>query len=145
MCMKLNPAVCSFRLTQPCFMSRQYKTRPAGQCCDAFGMSGEYLSGLEEKPHLFLFVAKLWICSQEAGPGFDGVPDDAVQQQRPAPHFVISGNKWTSPKSTGCSCIFLFLSGRWGVKRHLDWKEADFRSIWVPGLMREAARAPAVH
>lgn len=56
------------------------------------------------------------ICSRDAGLGFDGLPGDTAQQPRPLPDFVISGNKWTSPKSTGCSCIFLFLSGRWEVQ-----------------------------
>lgn len=37
--------------------------------------------------------------------------------QLPESHFVISGNKWTSPKSTGRLCIFLLPSGSWEVRR----------------------------
>lgn len=140
--MKLNPNVCAttgFRLTQPCFMSRQYKTWACRTMLGCFrGVSWEHLSGLEVKPHLFLSVAKLWICSRDAGPRFDGLPDDAAQQQSPAPHFVISGNKWTSPKSTGCSCIFLFLSGRWGgEKGHFYWKERqNWDQSWSDARVR---------
>lgn len=65
----------------------------------------------------------VWVCSRDAGLGFDGLPGDTAQQPRPLPDFVISGNKWTSPQSTGCSCIFLFLSGRWEVKRWFYWNQ----------------------
>lgn len=63
------------------------------------------------------FSMPLWICSQDRSLHFDSLPNERLRQQRPVSHFVISGNKWTSPKSMGCSCIFLFLSGSWAVGR----------------------------
>lgn len=66
---------------------------------------------------VWAFSTPLWICSRDTSFHFDYLPDERLQQQRPVSHFVMSGNKWTSPKSTGCSCIFLFLWGSWEVRR----------------------------
>lgn len=62
------------------------------------------------------FSTPLWICSPGPSIHFDSLPNERLQQQRPMSHFVISGNRWTSPKPSGCSCIFLFLSGSWEVR-----------------------------
>lgn len=69
--------------------------------------------------------------------------------QLPVSHFVISGNKWTSPKSTGCSCIFLLPSGSWEVRRWVFPVEIVRRLIMsalpLCWLMGEAKHALAVH
>lgn len=69
-----------------------------------------------------------------------------LQQQRPVSHFVISGNRWTSPKPSGCSCIFLFLTGSWKVRGwFFSAERPDFRSIQPVRLMGEAKDTFVVH
>ena len=41
-------------------------------------------------------------------PHFDSLPNKMPQQCQPVFHFVISGNRWTSPKPLEYSCIFPF-------------------------------------
>lgn len=69
--------------------------------------------------------------------------------QLPMSHFVISGNKWTSPKSTGRSCIFLLPSGSWEVRRWVFQVEIVRHLIMsalpLCWLMGEAKHALAVH
>lgn len=48
-----------FQTSTALFDEQAVHGRGRGQCRDAFVSSREHLSGLEDKPHLFLFVAKL--------------------------------------------------------------------------------------
>lgn len=56
---------------------------------------------------VWVYSTPLLTCSPDAGLCFDYQPTETLQQQCPVSHFVISGNRWTSPKPSGCSCIFL--------------------------------------
>lgn len=66
---------------------------------------------------VWAFGTPLCIFSPDTSLHFDSLPNERLQQQHPMSYFVMSGNRWTSPKSWGCSWIFLFLSGNWGVRR----------------------------
>lgn len=67
-------------------------------------------------PGVWAFGTPLCICSPDTSLRFDSPPNGGLQQQRPFSQFVISGNRWTSPKPWGCSWILIFLSGSWEVR-----------------------------
>lgn len=87
------------------------------------GVSGAAV-WVEKRPHLFLCVARVFGLSARH---CEFVPETQASalilcqmkgrsNNRPVSYFVISGNKWTSPKPSGCTCIFLFLRGSWEVR-----------------------------
>lgn len=136
------------------FRERTVLFESAGQYRHAFKVSQEYLSGSKEKPHLFLCVAVVF--------GFTArhcklVPQTQasaliISQMKLCSNnvpclFVISGNRWTSPKPSGCSCIFL--SPKQEVVRSEDdsspRKGPNLSFIQPFRLMGEAEHSSAVH
>lgn len=111
----------------------------AGQYYDAFKVAQEYLAMSKERPSLFLCAPRVFELSahncglipQTEASTLIPCQNERLQQQCPVSYFVIPGNRWTSPKHLGWSCIFLILSGSHEVRGWFFSPEWDWLQMYL--------------